>query len=471
MSTRFVSAWACALPVTIVCVSCAQRSISLVEPDPVVEDKVVFDIVKNRDLDLLFVVDNSNSMTGEQTSLAREFPRMTAKFAQAKGGLPNLHLAVISTDLGTGPRIDGQRVACSETGDNGEFQASAPPMESCETPNGQFIKDVATEGGERVRNYNGNIDDVFSCIARLGITGCGFEQPLESMRRALNGSNGSHNSGFLRENARLAVVFVTDEDDCSTADTAMFDSSQDSLSTTLGPFNSFRCFEFGVECEPDAPRQLGERENCRPRVDSPYMHNVHEYVEFLRGLKAFDSQIFVAGIVAPVAPVEVQETTNSVTQAPERRVAPTCGIGDAAARPPVRLQAFLEAFPQHRVETLCGEDLASAVQSIADAIRDLVDSDCLVGNPLDTDPDTAGLQPECTATQVRRTSDGPIEDRVLPACDNAEAPQRSTELPCIHIAEAAEQCPDAPHLQAKAYFAEGEVVPPAAAIDLRCRSL
>src|SRR5258706_14754108 len=61
----------------------------------------------NRDLDILFVVDSSPSMADKQHSLAQNFPRMIDVLAQLDGGLPNLHLGVVTSDMGTngGPAI------------------------------------------------------------------------------------------------------------------------------------------------------------------------------------------------------------------------------------------------------------------------------------------------------------------------------------------------------------------------------
>ena len=57
--------------------------------------------------------------------------------------------------------------------------------------------------------------------------------------------------------------------------------------TALGPRTSFRCFEFGTVCDPDAdPRASGTRTGCRSREDSPYLASVASYTAFLRGLKA-----------------------------------------------------------------------------------------------------------------------------------------------------------------------------------------
>jgi hypothetical protein len=49
----------------------------------------------------------------------------------------------------------------------------------------------------------------------VGVHGCGHERGLAAMRRALESDlRTSYNSGFLRPAARLAVIVVSDEEDC-----------------------------------------------------------------------------------------------------------------------------------------------------------------------------------------------------------------------------------------------------------------
>jgi hypothetical protein len=57
---------------------------------------------------------------------------------------------------------------------------------------------------------------LFSCAAALGTGGPSDEMPLSSMRDAFEEriADGT-NAGFLRPDALLAVVFLTDENDCS----------------------------------------------------------------------------------------------------------------------------------------------------------------------------------------------------------------------------------------------------------------
>lgn len=238
------------LGAAVLTTGCPDREVGKVDPKPITDQKKEVPVQINRDIDILFVIDNSGSMREEQDSLAGNFNRFINVLNNIEGGLPNVHIGVVSTDVGAGPfGID----KCSGDGDSGNLQAQ--PQGACNAPDDQFIVDLAREDGSRDTNYTGDLADVFSCIAQLGTGGCGFEQPLESMYRALNGN--ATNNGFLREDAFLAVIIISDEDDCSTENTQMFntDASLDRIDSDLGFLSSFRCFEFGVQCEPDDPRR------------------------------------------------------------------------------------------------------------------------------------------------------------------------------------------------------------------------
>src|SRR5690606_23068973 len=59
--------------------------------------------------------------------------------------------------------------------------------------------------------------DAFQCFGPQGVSGCGFESHLDSMYRALaqaSSESSTTNYGFLRDQAILSVVIVTDEADC-----------------------------------------------------------------------------------------------------------------------------------------------------------------------------------------------------------------------------------------------------------------
>ena len=406
----------------------------------------------NRDLDMLFVVDNSGSMAEEQANLVANFHHIVNLLENMEGGLPDLHVGVISTDVGAGPfNISG----CSATGDNGALQA-APTSVGCSPPSGAFISDISDGAGGRIKNYTGTLGEVFGCIAKLGTDGCGFEQHLESMRRALNGSN-PVNAGFLRHGASLAVIIITDEDDCSTKDSNMFDTSQDSIDDPLGPLSSFRCFEFGVVCDPDTPRTPGARTNCQPRDDSAYMYSIDPFVTFLKELKADPRQVVVAGIVGNPTPVTVGTDFND-----NPTLDPSCVSASGDADPAVRIDAFLSEFPeQYTITTICNEDLSDALTLIATRLVQTQDGRCLGGTLYDTDPVAAGTQFSCQVTEVV-PGEG---ESALPECDNAGAPATSTNLPC-HLFQANDICAES-GLEVLIY--RGEATPaPGTEVVVRC---
>jgi hypothetical protein len=375
-----------------------------------------------RDVDLLFVIDNSGSMAEEQASLTANFSRFVNVLENIEGGLPNVHIGVVSTNLGAAPfAIQG----CPGTGDNGILQ-NAPRITACDPPAGRFISDIDDGAGGRLTNYTGNLADTFACIARLGIDGCGFEQPLEAMRRALDGTN-PENAGFVRDDAKLAVVVLSDEDDCSVFDTNMFDTSQTGIDDPLGPLSSFRCFEFGVECNPDNPRAAGTKADCVPRADSAYMTDVTEYIDFLRALKADPNDVIVAGIIGNPTPVVVG--TNAMGNP---QLEPSCQSASGDAAPGVRLMAFLQGFPlRNTVTTICNEDLSDALTLVGNLVAAQLGSLCLLGDIHDADPGMTGIQPTCTVTEA---------DVELPACDNPGDPGGSTNKPCYTIDEDLAEC-------------------------------
>src|SRR5262245_46620787 len=187
-------------------VACNGHDLSAVDPDRSSEMPKIIPVSENRNLDLLFVIDDSGSMRQEQASLAGNFPRFVEVLESVAGGLPDLHLGVVSTNVGTGP-VGGGGDACAGNGDNGVLQlpSDCPPLDG----GARYISDVEIDedSGEREINYSGTLADQFSCMAQLGTGGCGFEQPLEAAARALD--NQSANAGFLRDDAYLMIVFLT----------------------------------------------------------------------------------------------------------------------------------------------------------------------------------------------------------------------------------------------------------------------
>ena len=160
--------------------ACQARSLETPQLKPEMTFGKNFQQTINRNVDMLFLIDDSSSMRLSQDNLLRNFPTFMTTLQAAPQGLPNIHVAVISSDMGAG---DGSVAGCDTTGGkNGIFQYT--PRGTC-TASGldagaTFISDI---GGQR--NYTGMLPDVFTCIAAIGETGCGFEHQFASILRAL----------------------------------------------------------------------------------------------------------------------------------------------------------------------------------------------------------------------------------------------------------------------------------------------
>lgn len=160
-------------------------------------------------MDIVFVVDNSGSMSNIQNNLAENFPKFGKIIDgyKTESGTPlDYRLAVLTTD----------------TGDKGAFVRNATT--SC------------NPGPDRawLDRSDGTPGEFFACRARVGTKGSGDEQPLESLRLALtdgisSGVNTVGGEGFLREDALLAFVIITDEDEDSKVPIETYPAAFDTL--------------------------------------------------------------------------------------------------------------------------------------------------------------------------------------------------------------------------------------------------
>ena len=401
------------------CAGCADRTVSSLVP---VQGKVeTFDIpaTPNRDVDILFLIDNSGSMAEEQASLVQNFPRFMGVLQSIQGGLPNVHIGVATSSLGA-KATDGIATVsfggCSGTGDDGALRTDA-------SINGRFIVDEEGGGGVRTRNYVGALADAFTAIANVGTMGCGIEQHLGGIERALENPV---NAGFLRPAAKLAVIVIGDEDDCSLAHEALFEGTNDGVAI------NFRCTSDGIECD-DAPdlTQAGLRTRCHPRAQPTYLEPVEKYIDYLRGTKANPARdVMVAGVIGDSSPFAI-----SIDAMQRPVLAPSCVYGGTqAAYPALRTAAFLDHFEQHVQKTICGAALTDALVDIGKLIARSVDPGCFESPPIDRDPSTPGIQADCSVSDVRTLSGGGEQEvAVIPACGHGD-------LPCWQIVEDDQYC-------------------------------
>lgn len=402
--------------------------------------------IPDRDLDLLFVVDNSSSMTDNQTALATNFPRIIDALSSLPGGLPNLHIGVVTSDMGTSSAGDASPASsisgCTGTGMNGQL-VTDPAIAD------RYISDVAAADGTRTRNYTGELRDVFAQLAEVGDAGCGFEQHLRAMQAALVSPA---NAGFLRPDANLAVVILGDEDDCSVEHGSFFTTD----TSVLGPLQSFRCTRFGVTCAhggqtPDDMNQPGAKSDCKPASDSPYVEDTQPFVDALLAAKGDARKVLVSAIVGDPSPVSVELSPPQAGAEPIpalahscQRVAPDGTV--ETADPAVRIASFLSAFPgRSTLTSICADDFASSVDQIGTSARQLMGDPCLDTSQLADSSPAPGVQPTCEVVDVSDAA--PDDPHVLPPCG-------SGATDCWQLVADPATCPASPdHLRVEVHRA------------------
>jgi hypothetical protein len=432
-----------AVMATALSAGCPNRDVSAIDPNQQKEEKKLIPVGSNRNIDILFVIDNSGSMGEEQAALGVNFPLFMAVLNGIEGGLPNVHIGVVSSNVGVGGyNIPG----CIGQGDNGALQADgnvlvAGQPKCTAVPTGKkYIEDVLPDGATtRIKNYSGTLEDTFTCIATLGTDGCGFEQHLESMKRALDGTQPG-NGDFLRKDAFLAVIIIADEDDCSAVNSAVFDPNDTALTGSLGPLESFRCTEFGITCnEGNLTRAAASYTGCKPRTDS-YLRSPQDYANFLKGLKDDPNLIIVSGIVGNAEPVRVR------LDGTKPKLVESCSsTANGTADPAVRIKYFLDQFNGSTNTSICSNDLSAALQKIAENLARVIGNPCLGGDIKkdDINPTAPGVQIECSVADVRYPGTDQESSKTIRRCDmqDATTPVAAQAHPCWYVKEDASCVP------------------------------
>ena len=136
---------------------------------------------KKQKVDVLWIIDNSCSMSEEQSSLVSNFQYFINYFVDSD---LDWHIGVTSTDLDS-------NIA---PGTNGVLN---------EINQVKFIDENTP-----------NPVDIFSQMATMGIRGSGVEQGLGATFAAISEhGNSDYNRGFYREEAALSVIVISDEND------------------------------------------------------------------------------------------------------------------------------------------------------------------------------------------------------------------------------------------------------------------
>lgn len=279
-----------------------------------------------KNIDVLFVIDNSSGTAPKQRQF---FTNMGAFLAPLEAAGISYHIAFTTTDVGTWtapqtpfPGTTDPRCG-TFAGDDGVLQKQPCPARSLfgegQTVCNALCPDVSyvPSGGGRYISYESGTTNVpvlmaggrdigpqraAQCIGYFGDGGCGVESPMEAARRALDGHR-TENSGFLRTDSLLAVLFLTDEDDCSVQLARRSENTPQSMACTsggdlaLGCYNlDFRCFAGAVTCK-EPLSATGNKTGCQEKANN-YLEPVSTYAAFLDKLRPA-GRLYLHGIWSP----------------------------------------------------------------------------------------------------------------------------------------------------------------------------
>ncbi len=156
-------------------------------------------------MDIVFVVDDSGSMEEEQSNLGLNFPQFAdvlLNYVNDKGEHIDFRVAVTTTGRDLTYTVafgGGMGFPTTEQGDDGAF------------------KNNCGSASRWLEPTEPNLGSVLGCRANVGTEGPAYEMPLLMTKWALQDrmADGT-NAGFIRPDALLGVVMLTDEDDQST---------------------------------------------------------------------------------------------------------------------------------------------------------------------------------------------------------------------------------------------------------------
>lgn len=415
----------------------------------------------NRNVDILFVIDNSGSMADEQATLARNFGSLVAELDDLQA---DYRIGVTTTDNGNlwmpgcgGDKAHGGALrvrSCLARAEEFQFDDDDAFERACESicqhEEIEFLPTkIAGDSEERPRPWIESIGgttnlangvtpaEAFECIGPQGIRGCGFESHLESMYKTLLKSEQPDEEafGFLRQDALLAVIFVTDEADCSAKQDQAFAEAWDVAGT------SAQCWAFGVRCEQTAD---GVYTNCvsadvtvageEGAPGEAILHPISRYIQKLDELeeerRGYDSDAQRKVVVSVIGGVptsygEGQEISyadavGDPAYQEQHGIGPGCATSFGKAAPPVRLRDVASEFSlaeRPDMHSVCRDDYSESLTQIADIVGKLLPPPCIEECIADQDPSTPELEADCIFTEVSKDGSGQTIETEVPPCD------------------------------------------------------
>ena len=293
--------------------------------------------------DILFVIDDSGSMAGEQANVSANL----GAFVQALNDSPvanDYQIGVTNTSVAGFASDDVTYVA----GPNDGLGFPAGRLLAVDPASGVYSY---TTGPRILAPASPTFIEDFQANVVVGTDGTGKEQPFLAARLALSDriADGS-NAGLLRPGARLAVIFISDEDDCTDPD---------------GVISSVP-LQGGAACHDPAKKAL--------------LESIPSFVSFLRGPLAGEARDVV---VAAIVGLDLVTLEPSCGDSGNAWCAPTTDTCTTAYDKGDRFVALLDALGAAATirDSVCDASFGSSLEAIAGLI--VPDTMPLEGAPAD----------------------------------------------------------------------------------------
>ena len=342
--------------------------------------------------DILFVIDNSASMAQKQANLAAQARAFVEALAESGN---DFRLGIITTTIND-PYNPDQDHPC-EAGRLMQVCRNGTPVCQYDAEREKWIKqdcdkypnvfkapfpDPKLTGDERVAEKEKLIKELvegFTATIKVGTKGANIEQGLEAIRRALTApltSEDGDNEGFLRSDAGLTIIILSDEDDCSHQAYGRETPLLDSDSLCYGKYQweitkeqEFVC-EYNYDLE-DYVEGTGEDvSGVNGRISA--LVGISEYINIVKGLKK-GQRVSVAVIAGDEPEFEANAQGKCVF---DDALASICfgGPDIGSARPAIRYIEFAKQAatvdwftknPDWLGDSICRDDYAETLLGIA----------------------------------------------------------------------------------------------------------
>ncbi|MBL4685369.1 MAG: hypothetical protein JKY37_12315 [Nannocystaceae bacterium] len=459
-------------------------------------------------LDVLLVIDDSPTMTGDQQSVATAAATFARMFEQQSPDRHYYRFGVTTTSV-TQPGCDGPTAvdgallteSCREhledfvVGQQDEIDDRSVCLEHCPLehvnldPSVVYPRREATDN-PWIDNTTDNATlpddiagaDALACVATRGSAGCEHPAPLEAMRLALARMEDPSDPafGFRRSGAGFMVVFITNGHECSFTEAA---------AALIGPDTPQAvCWTAGVRCD-GGP---GRYDDCYPRdidvdgmltsPESAVLTPLSTYIDVLQRVEDEKqaAQPSAEVLVATIAgfgtdgSVTYQDALDEALHA-EFGIGPGCAAGSArSAMPPARLAAFTDAFSYRghgpSRHNFCSSDWRPALAPVFHTLG-IPQRYCVDLCVADQDPTTPKLDTDCVVRVSSWNDAGPFTD-VIAACerDAGEPSLPEGENACWHLKtgdEVPDYCADDGSLQL-GYLRRPDTFIPHGFVEIEC---